>query len=131
VLATTLDHERFQLRPQMSLSIGSSAPESDFAVVARGTPEPYHPASAALVIEVSVSSRQRDLVVKPAIYAAAGVAEYWVIDVDRSRVVVHRDPAAGDYRFRTELGTDDALDGSVVGIGEIRVADALDATTSG
>lgn len=125
VLATTLDHERYRLRPAGPITIGDSEPEPDFAVVERGTPEPYHPASAKLVIEVSVSSRQRDLQVKPPLYASAGVQEYWVIDVERGCAVVHRQPGTDGYGEVVTLGAGEALDGSVVGIGEIGVGAVL------
>lgn len=44
------------------------------------------------MIEVSVTSQALDLQVKPAIYAAADVSEYWVLDVPAREVVVHTDP---------------------------------------
>ena len=91
------------------------------------TPRPYYPATAALVIEVSRSSLRRDVLTKPAIYASAGVNEYWVIDMDGGSVLVHRDPSSGGYRSAVELGRGDVIDGSVVGIGEIPVADVVSA----
>jgi Uma2 family endonuclease len=125
VLAAALDLDRFRLRVSGPLSIGDSEPEPDLAVVRRGTPEPYHPASAELVIEVATSSRRRDLAVKPRLYARAGVTEYWVIDPENSVVVVHRDLGADGYGSRVELGPGDALEGGVVGIGKLEVADVL------
>ncbi len=125
VLGAALDHDRFRLRVTGSLSLGDSEPEPDLAVVARGTPDPYHPASAALVIEVALSSHRRDLAVKPRLYARAGVTEYWVIDVAHKAVFVHRDPVADGYGSRVELHPGAALDGGVVGIGELDVAGVL------
>jgi hypothetical protein len=58
------------------------------------------------------------------------VKEYWVSDVGRSRAVVHRGPRENGYQVKLEVGPDDVLDGSVVGIGEIPVADVLDAAES-
>lgn len=55
------------------------------------------------MIEVSVSSLQRDLVRKPSLYAAAGVAEYWVIDLDGRRAVIHRDPRSDGYAEVAEV----------------------------
>ena len=55
------------------------------------------PRSADLVIEVAVSSRRRDRE-KAAVYAAAGVTEYWIVDVAHGEVVVHREPASTGYR---------------------------------
>lgn len=43
-----------------------------------------------LVVEVlSPSTRMRDLTVKQAKYAAAGVREYWIIDMKKRRVIVY------------------------------------------
>lgn len=125
MLAVALDHERYRLRPACSLSLGSSEPEPDFAIVERGTPEPYHPATAILVIEVAVSSHKRDLIVKPRLYACGRVTEYWVLDVLHGLVVVHRNPTAGGYLSRVEVDCDGTLDGRVIGMGEIPVAEAL------
>lgn len=49
-----------------------------------------HPTIAVLVVEVARSSLATDLEAKPQIYAAAGVAEYWVVDLDARVVHVHR-----------------------------------------
>ena len=53
--------------------------------------------SVLLVVEVSNSSFSYDLVVKASVYAAHGVRDYWVVDVRRLRVTVHRDPGADGY----------------------------------
>lgn len=54
------------------------------------------PDTALLIVEVASTSRVRDLH-KAAIYAAAGVQEYWIVDVDRNEVLVHRSPRAEAY----------------------------------
>lgn len=80
-----------------------SEPEPDLAVVRR-RPDNYrsqHPTSVDIhvIIEVAQTSRDRDLNWKRRIYAASGISEYWVVDVDDQVVVVHRDPSGGgDYR---------------------------------
>jgi Uma2 family endonuclease len=96
-LVAHLDHSRFDFRIAGSLSLGRSEPEPDVAVLKRTPPARTHPSQALLVIEVAVSSRDRDLRTKPAVYAPY-VEEYWVIDLQRAALVVHRDPAAGEYR---------------------------------
>ena len=78
-------------------------------VVARDAPAPYHPSTAALVVEVAVSSLPRDLVRKHELYARAAVPEYWVVDVDGRRVVVHQQPHEGGYQRVTEVGAGGAL----------------------
>jgi Uma2 family endonuclease len=96
-LSRSLDLDRFELGVGAPLSTGDSEPEPDLMVIEHGTPQPYHPATAALVIEIAVSSQRRDLRVKPAIYAKAGVPVYWVIDVEGGRAVAHSEPSDDGY----------------------------------
>ncbi len=86
------------LTPQCPLDVLSpiSLPEPDIVIA----PDPgwdAYPAQAVLVIEVSVTSRAVDLGRKAAIYAAAGIPEYWVLDMPDRRLVVHRDPEGHSY----------------------------------
>jgi Uma2 family endonuclease len=96
-LVAHLDHSRFDFRIAGSLTLGRSEPEPDVAVLKRTPPARAHPSHALLVIEVAVSSRDRDLRTKPVVYAPY-VEEYWVVDLQRAAVVAHRDPGAGEYR---------------------------------
>jgi Uma2 family endonuclease len=91
-----LDRSRYALRIAAPLTIRSSEPEPDLAIVERTEPTLARPREALLVIEVAVSSPDRDLRSKPAIYAGA-VPEYWVVDLERSSLVVHRDAAGAGY----------------------------------
>jgi len=73
-----------------------SRPHPDVAVVV-GTWEDYterHPTTAVLVVEVSDSTIGEDTSTKMSLYAAAGIADYWVIDVAGCRVLVFRNPKA-------------------------------------
>jgi Uma2 family endonuclease len=58
------------------------------------------PADALLVIEVSDTSLSYDLSRKAAIYAAAGVQEYWVWDVKQHVVHQFAEPSDGQFTFR-------------------------------
>jgi Uma2 family endonuclease len=80
------------------LALGEhSEPEPDIAVVA-GEPEDYlatHPATAALVVEVADSSLRLDRRFKAALYAQAGLREYWIVNLvaTRSRcTAIHSPP---------------------------------------
>jgi len=55
------------------------------------------PADALLVIEVADSSVVFDRNVKGRLYAAAGVPEYWVVDLPRQSVAVFHSPRDGDF----------------------------------
>ncbi|MEQ1571540.1 MAG: Uma2 family endonuclease [Myxococcota bacterium] len=72
-----------------------SLPEPDVAVV-RGDVDTFldhHPTGAdlALVVEISVTTQAMDRA-KAAVYARAGVAEYWNLDVEARRLTVYRHP---------------------------------------
>jgi hypothetical protein len=59
--------------------------------------------SVALVIEVSDSSLDRDLGRKSVLYAAAGIPEYWVVDLAGERILIHVDPNADGYLGQVAL----------------------------
>lgn len=89
----------FVIRVQHPLSIG-------VAVVA-GKPRDFlqaHPTMALLIVEVADSSLRRDLGRKARAYARAGIADYWVADVRRRVLHVHRDPAGDGYQSVRKLG---------------------------
>lgn len=54
------------------------------------------PRTALLVVEVAQTSQARDAE-KAAQYAAAGVADYWIVDLEQRSVTVHREPGADGY----------------------------------
>jgi Uma2 family endonuclease len=74
-----------------------SEPEPAIAIVPAGVYAHAHPTDAVLHVEIAVSSRRLDLGTKAEIYAAAGVAEYWVIDIPARVVHVHSRPSADGY----------------------------------
>ena len=72
-----------------------SEPEPDVAVVP-GEPEDYgraHPSRADLVVEVSESSLAFDRGHKGSVYARAGIADYWVVNLVDRVLEVYREPA--------------------------------------
>jgi Uma2 family endonuclease len=124
-LRSGLDTSRHGVRVGMALSLGDSEPEPDIAIVAAGRHDPYHPATAALAVEVSHSSLSRDLSVKPRIYANAGIPRYWVIDLDGRRAVVHSEPATDGYARVETCGPDATLSAPELGV-SISLAELLD-----
>jgi Uma2 family endonuclease len=55
------------------------------------------PSDVALILEVSDSSIRRDADVKMPIYAAAEIPEYWIANLEREALIVHRQPRNGVY----------------------------------
>ena len=64
-----------------------------------------HPHDALLVVEVADSSLRLDLTLKSVLYAAAGVPEYWVADVERQLLNVLTHPSPHGYGMTEVLGT--------------------------
>ncbi len=56
-----------------------------------------------LLIEVSDSSLAFDQGIKLNLYARYGVAEYWVVDVEGSRVVIYEEPGVKGYSRKREF----------------------------
>lgn len=80
---------------------GGSEPQPDVAVVRRpwqGYPH-AHPAAGDifLLIEVADTSLEADRGAKLALYARAGIPEFWVIDLTTDGVLVHRNPSGDRY----------------------------------
>jgi Uma2 family endonuclease len=71
-----------------------SEPEPD-AVVLRGRLRDYshaHPERPALIVEVADSSVSFDRRYKGSLYARAGIADYWIVNVRRRVLEVYREP---------------------------------------
>jgi Uma2 family endonuclease len=125
MLVRSVDLDRFEVRVSAALTTGTSEPEPDIMVIELDAPRPYHPGTAALIIEVAVSSQARDLRHKPPVYAGAGVPDYWVVDLDGGRVVVHGSPRDGAYERTEIVGAGGELVASRLEIPPISVAELL------
>jgi len=79
-----------------------SEPQPDVMVLRR-LPEGYRrrhpgPADVLLLIEVSDASLEYDRGTKVPLYARAGIAEVWLVDLDGARIEVYRTPSGEGYR---------------------------------
>jgi len=90
--------DRAIVSSQLPLALGDdSEPEPDVAVVPPGDYSQAHPSAALLVVEVSDSSLRTDREVKGPLYAAAGIEEYWIVNLVDRAVEMHRVPREGRY----------------------------------
>jgi Uma2 family endonuclease len=89
----------------------ASAPQPDIAWVAlrRYADRRPLPAEVSLVIEVADTSLEFDTTTKASLYAAAGITDYWVVDLASRAVIVLRDPRAGRYETRATHRDDEAV----------------------
>ncbi|HEV8640450.1 MAG TPA: Uma2 family endonuclease [Methylomirabilota bacterium] len=111
-----------------------SEPEPDVAVVP-GRPRDYraaHPSRPALVVEVAESSLAFDRNVKGSLYARAGLADYWIVNLVDRTLEVHRPPvrdASAPFGWRYGsvqiLGPDAAASPLARPAARVAVADLL------
>jgi Uma2 family endonuclease len=81
------------------LTLADSEPEPDISIVL-GTEKDFtesHPTTAELAVEVAVSSASLDRE-NAALYAEAGVKEYWIVLGGERTVEVYRQPVGGKYQ---------------------------------
>jgi Uma2 family endonuclease len=79
-----------------------SVPEPDLAILP-GTLEAYdavHPSDALLVVEASDGSLPQDRITKTAIYAAADIPEYWIVNLREDLVEMQCRPDRRARRYR-------------------------------
>ncbi len=135
ILLLRLCGEGWVVRCQAPLKVSEdSAPQPD-VVVAIGVRRDYTtvhptPSQTALVVEVSETTLAFDLGVKLALYAAAKIPEYWVVDLTGRRLHVHTLPRGGKkpgYRRTMVLEADAEVPLTLRGeaFGSIRVQEFL------
>jgi len=87
----------WDVRTQLPVALDAdSEPEPDISVVP-GSFRDYprgHPARAVLIVEVSDSSLAVDRGEKASLYARAGLADYWIVNLVDHALEVHRGPVA-------------------------------------
>jgi Uma2 family endonuclease len=96
-LRTLLDvayGEGYWVRAQATLNLAPhGVPDPDIAVVrgSRRNPTSETPSGALIVVEVSDSTLTYDRTVKASLYAASGVAEYWIVNIPGRQLEIRRD----------------------------------------
>jgi Uma2 family endonuclease len=95
-----------QAKP-ITLPLNNSEPEPDLAIVQRlgrdyREHHPY-PENIFWLIEYSDSSLKKDLEVKSQVYAAAGIQEYWIINLRTEQLIVFRSPTNEGYQTQETL----------------------------
>jgi len=127
VLETAFREGR-DIRVQLPIALSDdSEPEPDVAVVV-GALEDYetqHPSTAVLIGEVADSTLRFDQTRKSVMYAAAGIPEYWVLNLVDRTLEVYREPHAAGYATALRLGPGDLVSPLAAPGAQLRVADLL------
>jgi Uma2 family endonuclease len=109
-----------------------SDPEPDLSVVQGSirTPRTTHPTTALLIVEVADTSLKLHRA-KARIYAASGIADYWIVNLLDGTIEVSRDPIAGAsptspaYASTRLLGRNDAISPLAAPAAVVTVTDLL------
>jgi Uma2 family endonuclease len=121
-------------RSQEPLHLGSrSEPEPDVSVVV-GSVRTYkdHPTAAVIVVEVADTTLSYDRRRKGSLYAKAGIADYWIINLRTRELEVRREPRKDKtqkygfgYKSLTVLKESDTVTPLAAPNARIAVADLL------
>jgi Uma2 family endonuclease len=101
-LDALLENQPFFVSTQDPIQLDDwSEPEPDLAIV-RGTVLDYaechpRPSDIELVVEVADSTLKQDCEIKDKLYAQAGIADYWVLDLKNRQLHVFRNPTPTGY----------------------------------
>ena len=91
--------KRAKVRTRLSFAASDvSQPVPDVLLAPPGNYWNEHPSRAHLVVEVSHQHPHRDRALKQKLYAEADVEEYWIVDLDRDVIAVHRERIGGRWR---------------------------------
>jgi Uma2 family endonuclease len=101
------DRAKVRQAKPITLPLSNSEPEPDIAIVQRlgrdyREHHPY-PENIFWLIEYSNSSLNKDLDIKSKVYAAAGIPEYWIINLRTIELIVLRSPTEEGYQSKTTL----------------------------
>jgi Uma2 family endonuclease len=106
----------------------TSLPEPDVIVLTRSIREltdRARPQELRLVGEVSNTTLAFDLTTKARLYARSRIPEYWVLDVEARRLLVHREPTERGYASIQAYGEDEQISTLGQTSDEVRVGDLL------
>lgn len=123
-LTTFLASARGCLSVQLPLETQwGSLPEPDL-MLTDGKRSPHrHPRTALLVVEVAVSSHERDRATKAGMYASAPVLTYWLVDVPARTVEVRTEPGPQGYARCEIYGLGTKVPSPVEGVAELDVTE--------
>ena len=106
-----------------------SAPEPDVAVL-RPAPDFYReahprPGDVLLIVEVADASAEADRDVKIPLYAAAGIPEVWLVDLQAERIETYRSPTPHGYQSVRAFTRGESVSALAVPTGSIEVSEVV------
>lgn len=105
-------HSRFFISVQGTLTVAEGQIFDPDFILLQQNPEGYklklpEPKDVCLVVEAAESSLHFDQRIKLPLYATAAIPEYWIADLEREVIIIHRQPVAAHYAsIETRQGDD-------------------------
>lgn len=118
ILVRAVGDERI-VSPQNPIQLDNySEPQPDITLLQprddRYRPALPTPKDVILIVEVSDSSLAYDRGVKLPLYAAAGIPEAWIVELQSGSIVRHTEPVDGSYRAVAAVGHGKSLASTIV-----------------
>ena len=116
-----------QIQDPVALKNLASEPEPDVCVLSSTNPRDAgsRDVEPLLIIEVADTSLRFDRADKSKIYAEAGIADYWIVNIADDVLEIHREPKDGTYHERVVLKPVDTVSPLAFPDLEITVRDLL------
>lgn len=128
VLAAIFGFDFIQSQSTLAVNLFNE-PEPDTAVLDKTLDEYVDqepgPENVRLMVEVSDSTLDTDRSVKGLLYARAGVAEYWIVNVKARKLEVYRKPTPDGYTISLILSEQESINPTAKPEAIVRVADLL------
>jgi Uma2 family endonuclease len=111
LFARRAENERYRIGIQNPISLDLySEPQPDVVLYNSSVLGRHpRPEEIFIVVEVADSSVTYDLGPKLTAYAQAGIAEVWIVDAIRRRVLIHRQPGRSGYEKQLEATVADTV----------------------
>jgi len=123
-LNRTLPDEYFVMADTTLRLSPANAPSPDLYIIPTAMRlEALKPEDVVLVVEVSGTTLSDDLGPKAALYARHGVQEYWVVDIARRVILVHRERDGDGWAAPVEVAADETAVCAAVPALRLRLAD--------
>ncbi len=118
--------DRYMLRQENPLTLDTSEPEPDLAVVDFRDDfySQAHPRTAHLVIEVSNTTLDLDRE-KAEIYAMSNIPEYWIVNLKNGQVELFREPTPAGYQVHRRVPADELISPLVLPELEIKLSSLI------
>jgi len=119
-------HKLVRIQETIRLPDSDSAPEPDvvWAIEKRYTNHP-EVSDVLLLVEVAETSLATDCGEKAILYSESGIPEYWVVDIEGRKLIVHREPGSDGYGDKRELAGDDVICPQCDPEAQLRVSDVF------